>query len=59
VVARINPVRFHKARKADAKPPMELGAALTRMAASAKKFDLGSVRPGDLALVAAVASGEE
>jgi len=31
---------------------------LTRMAASAKRFDLGSVRPGDLALVAAVAGGD-
>jgi hypothetical protein len=29
-----------------------------RMAASAKRFDLGSVRPGDLALVAALAGGE-
>jgi ParB family chromosome partitioning protein len=54
VVARINPVRFHKAKKGDTKPPMELPAALTRMAASARKFDVGSVRERDLALVAAV-----
>ena len=33
---------------------MELSAALTRMMASARKFDLASVRPGDLALVAAL-----
>ncbi|MCA9758720.1 MAG: ParB N-terminal domain-containing protein [Candidatus Eisenbacteria bacterium] len=59
VVARINPVRFHRAKKGEAAPPMALGAALTRMVASAKKFDLGSVRPGDLALVAAVASDDE
>ncbi len=57
VVARINPVRFHRAKKGDDTPPMALSAGLTRMAAAAKKFDLGSVRPGDLALVAAI-SGE-
>jgi ParB family chromosome partitioning protein len=56
VVARINPVRFWRAKQGDTKPPMQMAAALTRMAASAKKFDLDSVRPGDLALVAAVAS---
>jgi ParB family chromosome partitioning protein len=58
VVARINPVRFHRAKKDDDRPPMTLAAALVRMAAAAKKFDLGSVRPGDLALVAAVASDD-
>jgi ParB family chromosome partitioning protein len=56
VVARINPVRFHKAKKGDSKPAMAIGEALTRMAAAAKKFDLGSVRTGDLALVAAVST---
>lgn len=55
VVARINPVRFHRAKKGDTQPPMTLAAGLTRMAAAAKKFDPGSVRPGDLALVAALA----
>lgn len=59
VVARINPVRFHRARKGDTKPAMAISAALTRMAVSAKKFDLSSVSTGDLALVAAVSSGEE
>ena len=59
-VARINPVRFHRARKGDDKPPMAVGAALTRMAAAARKFDANSVRESELALVAAVASdGDE
>jgi len=56
VVARINPVRFHRAKKGATEPPMALGAALTRMAASARKFDTESVRERDLALVAAVSS---
>ncbi len=56
VVARINPVRFHRAKKGDTKPAMAIGAALTRMATSAKKFDVASVRSSDLALVAAVSS---
>lgn len=59
VVARINPVRFHKLKKGDTQPPMPIGEALTRMAAGAKKFNLDSVRTADLALVAAVARGEE
>jgi ParB family chromosome partitioning protein len=56
VVARCNPVRFHKAKKGDAKPPMPVAEALTRMLGSAKKFDVAAVRQQDLALVAAVAS---
>src|SRR6202042_2134796 len=36
VVARINPVRFHKAKKGDKAPPMPLAQALTRMAAAAR-----------------------
>ncbi len=56
VVARINPVRFHRAKKGDTTPPMTMAAALTRMAAAVKKFDIDSVKFGDLALVAAVAS---
>ena len=59
VVARINPVRFHRAKKGDTKPAMAISAALTRMAVSAKKFDLTSVSTGDLALVAAVSSSED
>jgi len=58
VVARINPVRFLKPRKGDTKPPMPLGAALTRMAAAARKFDPATVREQDLALVAALSSEE-
>jgi ParB family transcriptional regulator, chromosome partitioning protein len=59
VVARINPVRFHRAKKGETGPAMAIGAALTRMAASVKHFDLGSVKSGDLALVAAVSSEPE
>jgi ParB family chromosome partitioning protein len=55
VVARINPVRFHKAKKGDTRPPMPIGAALTRMAAAARGFKADSVRERDLALVAAAA----
>ena len=55
VVARINPVRFHRAKPGDLKPPMPLAEALTRMAAAAKKFDAKSVKQADLALVAALA----
>jgi ParB family transcriptional regulator, chromosome partitioning protein len=52
VVARINPVRFHKVKKGDTKPPMPIAQALTRMAAAAKGFNLGSVSNADLAWVA-------
>jgi ParB family chromosome partitioning protein len=52
VVARINPVRFHKAKKGDARPAMPLGEALTRMAAAARSFNLGAVSNSDLAWVA-------
>jgi ParB family chromosome partitioning protein len=58
VVARINPVRFHKVKKGETAPVMPLAAALTRMAAAARKFDLTSVSNADLALVAAVSSSE-
>jgi ParB family chromosome partitioning protein len=51
VAARINPVRFHKAKKGDTKPPMPIGQALTRMAAAAKKFNVESVSNRDLAWV--------
>ncbi|HYL03211.1 MAG TPA: ParB N-terminal domain-containing protein [Steroidobacteraceae bacterium] len=52
VVARINPVRFHKARKGDTRPAMPIGAALTRMAAAARTFNVGTVSNADLAWVA-------
>lgn len=59
VVARINPVRFHRAKRGETAPPMAMGAALTRMAASARKFDVDSVREQDLALVGAVVGSDE
>jgi ParB family transcriptional regulator, chromosome partitioning protein len=59
VVARINPVRFHKAKKGDVKPAMPIAQALTRMAAAAKKFNVGSVSNADLAWVAVGASSHE
>jgi ParB family chromosome partitioning protein len=55
VVARINPVRFHRTKPGDRKPPMPIAEALTRMAAAAKRFDAKTVKSADLALVAAVA----
>ncbi len=59
VVARINPVRFHKVKKGDKKPVMPIAAALTRMAAAARKFNFGSVKMGDLAFVAVGAESQE
>ena len=59
VVARINPVRFHRTTKPGGKPPMTMAAALTRMTAAARNFDPTSVRPDQLALVAAVAASED
>jgi ParB family transcriptional regulator, chromosome partitioning protein len=59
VVARINPVRFHKAKKGDTKPPMPLAQALTRMAAAAKNFKVESVSNSDLAWVAVGAGSQE
>jgi ParB family transcriptional regulator, chromosome partitioning protein len=57
VVARINPVRFHKAKKGDSRPPMPLAQALTRMAAAARTFNVGSVSNSELAWVAVGAGG--
>src|SRR6202050_4725631 len=59
VVARINPVRFHKSKKGDTKPPMPLAQALTRMAASAKNFKVDSVSNADLGRVAVGAGAAE
>jgi ParB family chromosome partitioning protein len=58
VVARINPVRRPPGRRADDKPTMAIGVALTKMLAAARRFDVGKVRETDLALVAAVAPDE-
>ncbi|HTD11871.1 MAG TPA: ParB N-terminal domain-containing protein [Steroidobacteraceae bacterium] len=52
VVARINPVRFHKVKKGDPRPPMPIAQALTRMAAAARGFKVTSVSNSDLAWVA-------
>ena len=57
VVARCNPVRWIPQKKG-APPLMTMAEALTRMAASARKFEPRSVRAGDLALVAAISSDE-
>lgn len=59
VVARINPVRFHRAKRGETDPPMTMAAALTRMTAAVRKFDADTVRERDLALVAAVAPEPE
>ncbi|HEY3784657.1 MAG TPA: ParB N-terminal domain-containing protein [Steroidobacteraceae bacterium] len=58
VVARINPVRFHKIKKGDTKPPMPLGQALIRMAAAAKSFKVESVSNAELAWVAVGAGSD-
>jgi ParB family chromosome partitioning protein len=59
VVARINPVRFHKSKKGDTKPPMPIAQALLRMAAAAKNFKVESVSSADLAWVAVGAGASE
>jgi ParB family transcriptional regulator, chromosome partitioning protein len=59
VVARINPVRFHKMKAGDRKPAMPIAQALLRMMAAAKKFDLAKVKLSDLAFVAAGAESAE
>lgn len=59
VTARINPVRFHKAKKGATTPPMPLAQALTRMAAAARAFKLESVSNSDIAWVAVGAAASE
>jgi ParB family transcriptional regulator, chromosome partitioning protein len=59
VVARINPVRFHKIKAGDRKPAMPIAQALTRMAGAARTFNLDKVSMGDLAFVAAGAESAE
>jgi ParB family transcriptional regulator, chromosome partitioning protein len=59
VVARINPVRFHRVKPGDKKPVMPIAQALLRMLSAAKKFDLGKVNMSDLAFVAAGAESVE
>jgi ParB family chromosome partitioning protein len=57
LVARINPVRFHKI-KPGAKPPMPLSQALTRMTALIRAFRVESVSNADVAWVAAGAESQ-
>jgi ParB family chromosome partitioning protein len=57
VVARINPLRFIKAGKDDARPDFD--RTIDRMLDGAKKFDPSKVRAQDVAIAAAVGGGEE
>jgi ParB family chromosome partitioning protein len=59
VVARIDPARPSVRGRAAKRPSMSLPAALTRLAANARRFDPASVRERDLALVAAAGSEPE
>jgi ParB family chromosome partitioning protein len=59
VVARINPVRFHRLKPGERKPAMPILQAMTRMAAAAREFDLAKVSLSDLAFVAAGAESSE
>ena len=59
VVARINPVRFHRMKPGERKPAMPILQAMTRMAAAARAFDLAKVSLSDLAFVAAGAESSE
>lgn len=59
VVARINPVRFHRTKAGDKTPAMPIAQALTRMAAAARTFDLDRVSLSDLAFVAAGAESHD
>ncbi|HET9620137.1 MAG TPA: hypothetical protein VFP84_02135 [Kofleriaceae bacterium] len=56
VVARINPLRFVKAGKDDARPDFD--KTIDRMMEGAKKFDPSKVRAQDVAIAAAVGGGE-
>jgi ParB family chromosome partitioning protein len=58
VVARVNPVRWVREKPGAAKPAMPLGEALTRMGRSIRDFDVASVKPSEVAMVAAVAPPE-
>lgn len=53
IVARINPVRFHKSKKGSSAPPMPVSQALTRMTAALRGFRVESVSNSDLAWVVA------
>lgn len=55
IVARIDPARPAGPGRRARTSTMEIGEALTRMLAAARRFDTSRVRESDLALVAAVA----
>jgi hypothetical protein len=57
VVARINPLRFIKAGKDDARPDFD--KTIDRMLDGAKKFDPSKVKAQDVAIAAAVGGGED
>jgi ParB family chromosome partitioning protein len=57
VVARINPLRFVKAGKDDARPDFD--RTIDRMIEGAKKFDPSKVKAQDVAIAAAVGGGDE
>src|SRR5262249_62234072 len=57
VVARINPLRFIKAGKDDARPDFD--KTIDRMLDGARKFDPSKVRAQDVAIAAAVGGSEE
>jgi len=57
VVARVNPLRFIKAGKDDARPDFD--RTIDRMLDGAKKFDPAKVRAQDVAIAAAVGGGED
>ena len=57
VVARVNPLRFVKAGKDDAKPDFD--KTIDKMIEGAKKFDPSKVKAQDVAIAAAVGGSEE
>ncbi len=57
VVARINPLRFVKAGKDDARPDFD--KTIDRMLEGAKKFDPSKVKAADMAIASAVGGGED
>ena len=57
VVARVNPLRFVKAGKDDAKPDFD--KTIEKMIEGAKKFDPSKIKAQDVAIAAAVGGSEE
>lgn len=53
VVARINPIRFQKT------PTGDLKSVLEKMVASAKKFDTGKIKPGDVQSLGGAPASDE